>query len=404
MAFFANSLRNAENTIFLPVTKVVSMARWVWGLIWFLGVIPLSAQLRVVVRQVPASTPEGDTVFLAGSFNRWQPGDPGYALTRDATGAWAIDLMPEKGLLEFKFTRGAWSKVEKGQEAGSMPNRRHLYRGGKDTVIYSIESWEDMSDNKNTNPASRVQVIARDFAMPQLGRTRRIWVYLPEAYQKEPQRHFPVLYLQDGQNIFDAATSYAGEWYVDESMDQLQEAGVPGAIIVAIDNGGVLRMNEYSPWNHSRFGDGEGTEYVRFVVETLKPFIDQHYRTMPEPEHTGIMGSSMGGLISLYAVLEYQDVFGKAGIFSPSLWYSKEAFRHVQAKGNQKNPKLFLAAGQLEGPHVVRDLNKLHQTLLKSGFSAANIKKVIHEDGKHQEWYWAREFPTAYQWLFGDEK
>ncbi|MBK6948660.1 MAG: alpha/beta hydrolase [Haliscomenobacter sp.] len=380
------------------------MARWVLCLIWFLGAIPLSAQLRMVVRQVPGYTPVGDTIFLAGSFNRWQPGDPGYALKREANGEWAIDLLLEKGDIEFKFTRGAWSKVEKGQEAGSMPNRKYPFRGGKDTVHYSIESWEDMSDNKNTNPSSRVQIIARDFAMPQLGRTRRIWIYLPEAYQKDPQRHFPVLYLQDGQNIFDAATSFAGEWYVDESMDQLQEAGVPGAIIVAIDNGGELRMNEYSPWAHPRFGEGEGAEYVQFIIETLKPFIDQHYRTLPGPEHTGIMGSSMGGLIALYAIVEYQDFFGKAGIFSPSLWYSKEAFRHIQTKGNQKNPKLFLAAGQLEGPHVIRDLNKLHQTLIKSGFPAAFIKKVIHEDGKHQEWYWAREFPTAYEWLFVGEK
>lgn len=380
------------------------MARWFLWLIWFWGAFPLSAQLRIVVRQIPANSPMGDTIFVAGSFNRWQPGDPGYALKRQGNGEWVIELKLEKGPLEFKFTRGGWSKVEKGQEAGAMPNRRHSYSGVKDTVHCSIESWEDMSDRKNTNPSSRVQIIARDYAMPQLGRTRRIWIYLPEAYQKEPQRYFPVLYLQDGQNIFDAATSYAGEWYVDESMDQLQEAGVPGAIIVAIDNGGVLRMNEYSPWNHPRFGDGEGAEYVQFIVETLKPYIDTHYRTLSGPEHTGIMGSSMGGLISLYAVVEHQDVFGKAAIFSPSLWYSKEAFRHVQAKGNQKNPKLFLAAGRLEGPHVIRDLNRLHQTLLKSGFSEAFIKKEIHEDGKHQEWYWAREFPSAYEWLFWDEK
>lgn len=319
------------------------MARWVFGLIWFLGVIPLSAQLRVVVHQVPASTPEGDTVFLAGSFNRWQPGDPGYALTRDATGAWAIDLMPEKGLLEFKFTRGAWSKVEKGQEAGSMPNRRHLYRGGKDTVIYSIESWEDMSDNKNTNPASRVQVIARDFAMPQLGRTRRIWVYLPEAYQKEPQRHFPVLYLQDGQNIFDAATSYAGEWYVDESMDQLQEAGVPGAIIVAIDNGGVLRMNEYSPG----ITPGLVMEKVQNTCGLLsKPSnrllisITDHAGAGTHRNH----GIFHGGLISLYAVLEYQDVLGKREYFLLRFGIPKKHFGMCKRK-ETKIPSSFWRPG-----------------------------------------------------------
>ncbi len=380
------------------------MARWLLLGFWFWSAIPLCAQLRIVVRQVPANTPAGDTLFLAGTINRWHPGNPQFALKRENSGEWIIDLLPEKGPLEFKFTRGAWTRVEKGLETGSMPNRRYTYPGGKDTVYYSIESWEDMSEKKPTTLSPRVQVIARDFSMPQLGRTRRIWIYLPEAYQKEPHLHFPVLYLQDGQNIFDAATSFAGEWYVDESMDRLQQAGVPGAIVVAIDNGGETRMNEYSPWNHPRFGEGEGAEYIRFIVETLKPFIDQHYRTLPGREFTGIMGSSMGRLISLYAVIEYQNIFGKAGIFSPSLWYSKEAFRHVQTKGNRHNPRLFLAAGQLEGAHVIRDLNKLHQTLLKSGFGESNIKKVVHEDGKHQEWYWAREFPAAYEWLFGSEK
>src|SRR3712207_4115220 len=128
------------------------------------------------------------------------------------------------------------------------------------------------------------------FAMPQLGRTRRVWIYLPPDYATSSKR-YPVLYMHDGQNVFDAATSYAGEWGVDEALDSLHAAGDHGAIVVAVDNGHQQRMNEYSPWKHPQAGGGEGDGYVDFLALTLKPYVDARYRTRPDAASTGIMGS-----------------------------------------------------------------------------------------------------------------
>ena len=135
-------------------------------------------------------------------------------------------------------------------------------------------------------------------------------------------KHYPVLYMHDNQNIFDEATAYSRtEWQVDETLNQLHTEGKPSAIIVGINNGD-RRSEEYSPWEHRSIGKPEGKKYAQFVAETLKPYIDSSFRTKPEAKHTGVMGSSMGGLISMYIGLEYPTVFGRVGVFSPSFWVS----------------------------------------------------------------------------------
>jgi metallo-beta-lactamase class B len=139
-----------------------------------------------------------------------------------------------------------------------------------------------------------VSILDTAFAMPQLERTRRIWLYLPPGYAASTRR-YPVLYMHDGQNLFDAATSFAGEWGVDETLDSLHALGDPGVIVVGIDNGRMKRMDEYTPWHNTRYGGGEGDAYVDFLTQTLKPYVDAHYRTLAERVHTGVAGSSMGG-------------------------------------------------------------------------------------------------------------
>lgn len=124
--------------------------------------------------------------------------------------------------------------------------------------------------------------------------------------------------MHDGQNVFETATSFSGEWEVDESLNALHENGDYGCIVVAIDNGGAFRLDEYSPWINTQFGEGQGDDYMQFIINTLKPDIDNSYRTKPERDYTGIMGSSMGGLISMYGGMEYNSVFSKIGAFSPS--------------------------------------------------------------------------------------
>ncbi len=140
------------------------------------------------------------------------------------------------------------------------------------------------------------------------------------------------------------------------------------------------------------------------MVETLKPYVDANYRTLSDREHTGIMGSSMGALISLYTAIEHQDVFGKAGIFSPAFWFAgNQAYTHVSSTGKQADMKIYLLAGdQEDSGSVVDDLNAMYNTLSNAGFEDEELFLLTHNDGQHSEWYWAREFPDGYEWLFSN--
>jgi predicted alpha/beta superfamily hydrolase len=254
---------------------------------------------------------------------------------------------------------------------------------------------------QESTAAPNVKILAAAFAIPQLKRERRIWVYLPPAYEKSRKR-YPVLYMQDGQNLFDAKTSFAGEWQVDETLNQLDSTLKQNCIVIGIDNGAEKRMTEYAPWDHPRFGKGEGAAYTRFMVETLKPYIDQHFRTLPEPSSTAVMGSSMGGLIAFYAALEYPHVFGKAGVFSPSFWHSEAAFEFAQKKAPQaKKLKIYLLTGALEGKaEMIEPMQRMTKVLQAAGFTKRRLFSSLPKDGKHNEAFWAREFAGAYTWLF----
>ena len=161
--------------------------------------------------------------------------------------------------------------------------------------------------------------------MPQLGVTgRRIWVYLPPGYDTTDLR-YPVLYMHDGQNLFDPRSSYCGEWGVDKALDALfRKNKTKGAITVGVDNGGLERWNEYSPWGGADgTGRCNGDKYARFIVDELKPLIDNQFRTLPGRENTGVAGSSLGAIISFYISLKHPGVFSRAGLFSPSFWFAR---------------------------------------------------------------------------------
>lgn len=240
--------------------------------------------------------------------------------------------------------------------------------------------------------------VIENFAMPQLGKTRRIRVYLPADYAASSAR-FPVLYLNDGQNLFDAATSYAGEWGIDESMMQMERED-PGlrAIVVGIDNGGADRANEYLP-------SGRAADYVEFIVQTLKPYIDSHYRTQPEREHTGIGGSSYGAYVSLYAGFTHQDVFGKVAAFSNVAINDGGALKSIIARaGRQQDMQIYMDVGEWEEaqfPGILASDRQAYQQLLDMGFSAERVELVIDPQGTHNEVSWRRRFPFAWRWLNG---
>jgi len=355
------------------------------------------AQLTIILDSVPSNTPLNAPVYMAGTFNAWNPGDSNTIFQRQADSTYHLTLNINPGSIQYKFTRGSWSSVEGNSQGQYIPNRSLNFQAG-DSVHQYIAGWEDLGAGNPVHTAdSNVYIITDSFFMPQLKRYRRIWIYLPPDYDSV-QSTYPVLYMQDGQNLFDAATSFAGEWEVDESLNSLFVQGDSGIIVVGIDNGAGLRLDEYSPWVNTTYGGGEGEQYMAFIVNTLKPFIDSAYRTMPDRENTGIMGSSMGGLISLYGALKYQQVFSKAGIFSPSLWFSDSLYSFAHSQGKQADIRFYFMAGPNESSSIVAAIQQMKDSLVQAGFS--DIKLLFPADGQHSEWFWKREFPAAYQYLF----
>jgi glycosidase/predicted alpha/beta superfamily hydrolase len=356
----------------------------------------------------PATTPVAARVFVAGSFNQWDPAVPEYRLTAQTDRQYAITLPASvRGRIEFKFTLGSWETGELDSTGHDASNRSFdVPVTGPASYTGTVAGWRDGAPRPLAPPSTTasVSVLTDSFAMPQLGRTRRVWLYLPPGYATSSQR-YPVLYMHDGQNVFDARTSYAGEWGVDETLDSLRTVGDAGAIVVAVDNGQQRRFDEYSPWVNQKYGGGQGDAYVDFLVQTLKPYIDRHYRTLTDRLHTGVAGSSMGGLISLYAMLKYPEVFGRVGVFSPAFWVAPSIYEVARRAHPQPGTRIYMVTGGLEGetPEVyARDHQRMVDTLAAAGFAVGrDMQAAIRADGKHAEWFWRREFPQAYQWLFG---
>jgi predicted alpha/beta superfamily hydrolase len=342
------------------------------------------------IHSLPAKA-NSDSFFLAGSFNGWNPHDKRYLFQGTGT-TWLLDISLEKGNHEFKVTRGSWDKVECSKEGADLPNRS-LKVEDEMSVQLDIEEWRD--NKPKAAPAhtasKQVRFLDSAFFMPQLNRYRRIWIYLPADYRSHA---YPVLYMHDGQNLFDNATSYGGEWNVDEFLDTV---AARKCIVVGIAHGDEKRLNEYCPYDMERYGKGEGDLYVDFLVNTLKPYIDNHFRTIKDRAHTYIAGSSMGGLISMYAILKYPKVFGVAGVFSPAFWIAPKIMDDIKTKGKKVKGKIYFYAGKKESESMVTDMLKVFDEMSK--VSKAKMTTVIRDDGQHNEATWRNEIKLFYRWI-----
>jgi alpha-glucosidase len=262
---------------------------------------------------------------------------------------------------------------------------------------------QNTSEKKST-AASNVSLLKKEFIIPNLNTiSHKVWIYLPPNYDKTSKK-YPVIYMHDAQNLFDAATSYAGEWEVDETLNKLYEKTGKGFIVVGIENAGEERLNEYTPWVNKKYGGGKGGIYADFIAKTLKPYIDANFRTKKQQKHTGLIGSSLGGLISYYGGLQYPKTFGKIGALSTSFWFSEKVVDFTQEKGNLKNVKLFLLVGGKEGDDTDKDTQKMEKLLLKTGFKSKNLKTKINPEGKHNEAFWRSEFLEVVSWLYHIKK
>ncbi|NTS40923.1 alpha/beta hydrolase [Flavisolibacter sp. BT320] len=373
------------------------MKKGLFLFLFFLFAQLTNAQHHVhfVFKRLPSYHNPSDTVYLAGSFNRWNPRDKSFAtVVHNNKSGITIDL--PKGMFEYKFTLGSWDGVESGH--GGLPEENRMILIEKDTtVLIEIDDWANHfpKKHKETTATKNVHILDSAFYMPQLNRNRRVWIYLPQSYATTKKK-YPVLYMHDGQNLFDHATAGFGEWGVDEALDTLEKQ-FGEMIVVAVDHAGEKRINEYAPFDTDQYGKGEGDAYVDFLVQTLMPYINNHYRTKKSARFTAIAGSSMGGLISYYALLKYPDRFGAAGVFSPAFWINPQLKEYTRQRAGKAKGRLYLYAGKQESEAMVPDL-LTHSEILQQR-SKLSVKSELRDDGKHSEQTWREEFPKFYAWL-----
>ncbi len=363
------------------------------------------AQVTIRITSVPANTPANATIYIAGTFNSWNPADPAYIMQPDGFGALVITIPEGSGVAEYKFTRGSWATVQGNASGGFTPNSTFTFTGAPQTINVSVLSWEDLGGSGGASTAaSNVQVMDNAFYIPQLDRYRRIWVYLPPDYFTT-SKYYPVLYMQDGQNLFDNATSFAGEWQVDETLNTLAANGDYGAIVIGIDNGGVFRLDEYSPWNNPSYGGGQGDLYMQFLEQTLKPYVDSNFRTRPEAQFNALIGSSMGAFISAYGGAKNPETFSKIGMLSPAFWFSMASMsNYINTTSNDLSVlRMYFVAGQSESASMVPNINTIQNDFVAKGVSPSNVFVKIDADGSHTEAYWSGQFGALYQWLFQNE-
>ena len=384
-------------------------------------------QFVVVVPDADARQPK--QIYLSCSRDGWP--EPGRAIPRVAPGVYTTELSFEAGLmLEYKFTRdGAWASVEKAADGHEVPNRVLLIDPLVDeqVVVQIVGGWAnqaaghrrrvDLNTPGGQAEAPRRSTLTGDiryhyrFHSPQFKNERTIMVYLPPGYDSHPREHYPVLYMQDGNNVFDAATSFTGvEWRADETAQRLIEAGeIRPLIIVAIYND-ADRIGEYTPFVDKQHGGGQGDKYLDFLTNTVKPFIDKTYRTRPGPQDTAIGGSSLGGLISLYAVFARPNVFGQAAAISPTLgWADRAVFAYVRDHVPPHHPRLWIDVGTAEGPsqpapdgsQYVQACREMAKLLVTLGFKPGReFHLEVVEGAHHHERDWAERFDRVLRFLF----
>lgn len=260
-------------------------------------------------------------------------------------------------------------------------------------------------ENRRAAPRAGNLHYIRAFESKILGNTRDVTIYLPPGYEERPDQRYPVLYMHDGQNLFEPHRAFipGQHWQVREAADAaIAERTAAPIIIVGVDNGGADRIDEYTPTrDEEKGGGGRAGDHAQMLIEELKPVVDAAFRTRPEPSHTALAGSSLGGLATLHVVLNHPDVFGRAALISPSVWWdSRVILREVEAFKSPERPRLWLDMGGREGVEALAGAHALRDKLRERGWTEESFH--YHEDprGDHSERAWARRTRMVLEFLF----
>ncbi len=241
-----------------------------------------------------------------------------------------------------------------------------------------------------------------------LGNARDVTVYVPAGYDDNGDRRYPVLYMQDGQNLFEPHRAFipGQHWRLAEAADEaIGERTASPMIIVGIDNAGPSRIDEYAPTHDpKRNGGGRADDYARFLLEELKPVIDASYRTIPDGQNTAVGGSSLGGLLAMHIAAKYPHAFSRVAVMSPSVWWNgRVILSEVDRLGQGQRPRIWLDIGGREGRDAVADVRMLHQRMLAKGWNDKNLRYHEEKKADHNEHAWAHRSPMMLEFLFGTE-
>ena len=240
------------------------------------------------------------------------------------------------------------------------------------------------------------------FASPQLGNSRTLAIWLPPSYAQNPLKRYPVLYMHDGQNLFEASSSFGGvEWRVDETATDLMNRGVMDeVIVVGVYNTGANRIYEYTPCCDPDYGGGGADLYEAFLLQTVKPYVDRTYRTLPASRNTALMGSSLGGLVSFYIGRRHPEVFGKLGGMSSSFWWNDSMLTRQVEAATQKVPvQIYIDAGT--NSDGLADTTRMRDALAADGYvQGVDLDYYVAQGGSHSEASWAARLSIPLSWLF----
>lgn len=343
---------------------------------------------------VPRDTPIVPEVHVAGDFQGWEPSTPDFVLTRVRPDRWEATFRLPPGPIAYKYARGDWARVEKGERGEEVDDR--VVTIGADILIEdTVASWADRPGAPSTISGDVRRLDALE---------RTALVYLPPGYEAAAAQRYPVLYMFDGQNVFDASTSFSGEWQADEAAEQLIAAGdVEPMIIVALENGGADRLDEYTPWRDPDFDrpGGGGQAHLQRIVDELIPLVNQTFRTRTGAQETGICGSSLGGLMAAYAAYAHPGVFGRVAAVSPSIWWDGRRLVSFVAETPKPPTQVFHTdMGTLESGGIPA-LRAFRDALVADGFAPGTDLFVDEIAGAgHNENAWRARFPDILRRLF----
>jgi len=363
----------------------------------------VSGPTFVLTVAVPADTPADSGVFVSGNQPTLGDWDGiGAALTKGGDGRWSVALsFPIGTALEFKLTRGSWDTVEKDSSGGEIGNRTFTISDADEALEVTVAAWRDRVPVP-PGPAGLdfIRGVSSQFLAPD----RDIVIYTPPGYDEATTTRYPVLYMHDGQNLMDPATSAFGvAWEIDDTATTLiDDSRMEPIIIVGIYNTND-RIPEYTEVPDSEYGGGDADNYGRFIIEELKPDIDALYRTKPEAASTGLAGSSLGGLVSMYLGLEHSEVFSRLGVVSPSVWWAdQDIVTRVQALTAKLPLKIWLDIGTAEGSgSALDDTRTLRDALIAEGWVLGqDLKYGEYQGAAHNESAWAARSDDILEALF----